>query len=645
MIQSDRYRVERELGSGGMATVYLAQDLKHQRTVAIKVLRPELAASLGTERFLREIEIAARLDHPHVLPLYDSGESAGLLYYVMPFVEGESLRDRLEREGQLPVEDAIRITREVADALSAAHRTGIIHRDIKPENILLSGGHARVADFGIARALSVAGGARLTSSGVAIGTPAYMSPEQAAGQENLDARSDLYALGCVLYEMLAGETPHSGPTAQSIMVKRLTEPVPRLSGLRETVSPALERVVHRILSKSPADRPASAASLIEELDRAAAAKDEWRPSRRVVLVAGAVLAAVVIGVAALRLAQAAGNRPPGSATNAHLARGDRLLKERTIESFAAAMTEYEAAYALDSTDGGTLARIGYAHALFADWGWSYRGLPQRTLRARALDFSERALAADSTLAVAWLARAYALVQLDPYRMRGGAEAFERALRMDSTSAEAWYQYGQAMMYLGRDSVASHAYRKAFELDRDRPMSLMSLAAILRKNGRLAEARQLIDSAVLASRTVSSPYVHVLRGIMALDAGELRMAADEAELALEQDTTYTVPARSLLVRVRVAEGNRSAATEEMTRVLAAITPGNPSPNEVLFAAGALIALGRQDEMLDLLERTTPRGAQLWFYLRNPEFDPLRGDPRFARVVREADPNRPSDQNTP
>ena len=647
MIRSDRYRVDRELGSGGMATVYLAQDLKHQRTVAIKVLRPELAASLGTERFLREIEIAARLDHPHVLPLYDSGESDGLLFYVMPFVEGESLRDRMEREGQLPVDEAIRITREVADALSAAHRLGIIHRDIKPENILLSGGHARVADFGIARAVTAAGGARLTSSGVAIGTPAYMSPEQAAGQENLDARSDLYALGCVLYEMLAGETPHSGPTAQSIMVKRLTEPVPRISALRETVSPSLERVVHRVLAKAPADRPASAVALIEELDRAAAAKEERTPSRRVVWIAGAAVAIVAVIVAATRLVEprTGGARQPSEATAGHLARGDRFLKERTPEAFAAAITEYEAAYRLDSTDGATLARIGYAHALFADWGWGYRGLPQRTLRARALDFSERALAADSTLAVAWLARAYALVQLDPYRMRGASEAFDRSLSMDSTSAEAWYQYGQALMYLGRDSAASHAYRKAFALDRDRPMSLMSLAAILRKNGRLEEARRLIDSAVLASRTVSSPYVHVLRGIMALDAGDVRMAGDEAELALEQDTTYTVPARSLLVRVRAAEGNRDAASEEMRRVLAAVTPGSPAPNEFLFAAAALLALGRKHEMLDLLERTTPRGAQLSFYLRNPEFDPLRADPRFMRIVREADPNRDSDQNTP
>jgi len=199
-----RYRIESELGAGGMATVYLAQDLKHRRQVAIKVLKPELASVLGPERFLREIEIAAQLTHPHILPLYDSGEAEGLLYYVMPYVEGESLRDRITREKQLPLDDALQVARETADALSYAHSHGVIHRDIKPENILLESGHAVVADFGIARAISAAGGERLTETGLAVGTPAYMSPEQAAGEKNLDGRSDLYALGCVLYEMLAG---------------------------------------------------------------------------------------------------------------------------------------------------------------------------------------------------------------------------------------------------------------------------------------------------------------------------------------------------------------------------------------------------------------------------------------------------------
>ena len=640
MILSGRYRVDRELGSGGMATVYLAQDLKHQRTVAVKILRPELAASLGTDRFLREIEITAGLDHPHILPVHDSGEAEGNLYYVMPFVEGESLRDRMTREGQLPIEDAVRIAREVADALSMAHQRNIVHRDIKPENILLSGNHARVADFGIARAITAAGGARLTSVGVAIGTPAYMSPEQAAGSEQLDGRSDIYSLGCVLYEMLAGEPPHSGPTAHSILAKRLTEPVPRLSALRESVSPALNTLVHRALARTPADRTPTAQAFIDALDQASSESVPVSNARRYGLIATGLILVVAVVLLALRIrpVKSPAANASSSAVAGHLARGDNLLKLRTPEAFSSAITEYDAAYGLDSMNAETLARIGYAHALFADWGWSYRGQAMSALRAKALEFSERAIAADSASAAAWLARAYALVQLDPYRMRGAAEAFERSLRIDSTRAEGWYQFGQALMYLGRDSAAIDAYRRAFALDRERPMSLMSLAAILRKNGQLEEARRLIDTAIFASRTVSSPYVRVLRGIMALDAGDVGLAGDEARLALEMDTSYAVPARSLLVRVRVAEGNRSAAMAEMARVLSELTPGETPPNEALFASGALLALGRHREVLDILERSRPRGAQLWFYLRNPEFIPLRNDPRFIKVETDADPRK-------
>src|SRR2546427_2916591 len=221
-----RYAIERELGSGGMATVYLAHDVKHHRPVAVKVLRPEVAAALGPDRFLREVEIAARLNHPHILALYDSGEANGFLFYVMPYVAGESLRHRLAREKQLPVEEALGIARHIASALGHAHAQNVIHRDVKPENILLYEGEAMVADFGIALAVSAAAGERLTETGLVVGTPEYMSPEQALGERELHARSDVYSLGCVLYEMLAGEPPYTGPTAQAVIAKRLTDPVP-----------------------------------------------------------------------------------------------------------------------------------------------------------------------------------------------------------------------------------------------------------------------------------------------------------------------------------------------------------------------------------------------------------------------------------
>jgi TolB-like protein/tRNA A-37 threonylcarbamoyl transferase component Bud32 len=262
---ADRYALEREIGRGGMATVYLAQDLKHDRTVAIKVLQPELSATIGTDRFDREIRVAAKLQHPHILTLYDSGDADGLLYYVMPFVSGESLRDRMDREKLLPIDDAIQITLEVADALGYAHSHGVIHRDIKPENILLTGGHALVADFGIARAVSSAGSdQKLTETGMALGTPIYMSPEQAVGDE-VGPTSDLYSLGCVLYEMLAGTPPFTGPNSRAIMARHAMDPVPGLQVIRDTVPDEIEDAVFFALAKVPADRPQTAAQFAEAL--------------------------------------------------------------------------------------------------------------------------------------------------------------------------------------------------------------------------------------------------------------------------------------------------------------------------------------------------------------------------------------------
>jgi serine/threonine-protein kinase len=260
-----RYAIEREVGSGGMATVYLAHDLRHDRQVAIKVLQPDLAAALGPDRFHREIKTTAQLNHPHILPLLDSGEADGLLYYVMPFVEGESLRERLEREKQLPIEDAVEIARTVAAALSYAHSHDVLHRDVKPENILLSGGEAVVADFGIARAITEAGGDRLTETGISIGTPAYMSPEQAVGEQEIDGRSDIYSLGCVLYETLVGEPPFTGPSAQAVIAKCVSEPVPKITTLRETVPASVEAAINSALAKSPADRFATALQFAEAL--------------------------------------------------------------------------------------------------------------------------------------------------------------------------------------------------------------------------------------------------------------------------------------------------------------------------------------------------------------------------------------------
>jgi eukaryotic-like serine/threonine-protein kinase len=303
---ADRYTVERELGEGGMATVYLARDRKHDRPVAIKVLRPELGAALGAERFLREIQTTAALRHPNILPLFDSGATDagpdGLLYYVMPLVEGESLRARLDRERQLPVDDALRIINEVAAALSYAHGRGIIHRDIKPENILLENGRAIVADFGIARAVMTDGGTVLTQTGLVLGTPVYMSPEQGMGESALDGRSDQYALGCVLYEMLGGEPPYTGPTAMAIAAKRLLEPVPKIQTLRETVPEHVAAALNRALAKTPADRFADVGGFARALVVATATDAQptaKTPRRRWGALAAGLTALVMLTVGAL----------------------------------------------------------------------------------------------------------------------------------------------------------------------------------------------------------------------------------------------------------------------------------------------------------------------------------------------------------
>ena len=303
---ADRYRLERELGAGGMATVYLAHDLKHDRDVAIKVLHPDLGAALGGERFLSEIRTTARLQHPHILPLLDSGEADGLLYYVMPLVNGETLRARLERDRQLPVDEAVRTAREVADALGYAHGLGVIHRDIKPENILLQGGHALVADFGIALAVQQAGGQRMTQTGLSLGTPQYMSPEQAMGERTIDARSDVYALGAVTYEMLAGEAPFTGPSVQAIVARLITEEPRPLSAQRKAVPDHVEAAVLRALEKLPADRYATATEFAAALGNATGATVSTARTRAVATASRSNRTTLLLGgVTALSLAIAA----------------------------------------------------------------------------------------------------------------------------------------------------------------------------------------------------------------------------------------------------------------------------------------------------------------------------------------------------
>ncbi len=310
---ADRYAIERELGQGGMATVYLAEDLRHHRKVALKVLRPEIAATLGAERFHREIQIAAQLQHPNILPVHDSGEAAGFLYYVMPFVEGHSLRERLAREDELPVPEAARMLRDVADALSAAHAKGVVHRDIKPENVLLTGRHALVADFGVAKAVSEATGRQtLTTAGVALGTPTYMAPEQAAASPHMDHRADIYAFGVMAYEMLTGRPPFNAATPQMVLSAHVTEAPVEVTQHRATIPPPLAQLIMRCLEKKAADRPQTADELLPVLDGLATPSGGITPTqtqpvaavgprRRLAVGSAVVVALAIIGVVVAQL--------------------------------------------------------------------------------------------------------------------------------------------------------------------------------------------------------------------------------------------------------------------------------------------------------------------------------------------------------
>src|SRR4051812_48432265 len=340
----DRYQLEGELGSGGQGTVFRAQDQRLSRPVAIKFLRPDVAPLLGPDRFQREIAIAAALTHPNIVPLLDSGGEGVHLYYTMPLVEGESLRRRLTRQTQLPLDDALSITRDVAAALDYAHERGYIHRDIKPENIVLTGDRAIVLDFGIARAIEVAGESAITSGGIVIGTPLYMSPEQASGQQQLDGCTDIYSLGCVLYEMLAGEPPFTGATPQAVVARHLVDPPPKLSVVRRSISPALEEAIEKALAKVPADRYTSGAVMVAALERA-----QRHPGGRA-LIKRRLKRAALVGVPAI-VALSAYLAWPGTAVlDSNKVMGFPILPRGGVQPFAVEQVEEAIGAAMQDTD-------------------------------------------------------------------------------------------------------------------------------------------------------------------------------------------------------------------------------------------------------------------------------------------------------
>jgi len=654
---ADTYTIDRLLGRGGMASVFLAQDLRHRRSVAIKVLDPELAAVLGPDRFLREIEIAGRLQHPHILPMLESGTADGLLYYVMPYVEGESLRERLKREHQLPVEDALRLSREVAGALDDAHHHGVVHRDVKPENILLSGGQAMVADFGIARAIHVAGSLQGTPSGSLIGTPAYMSPEQAAGSTDLDGRSDVYSLGCVLYEMLAGQPPFTGATNESIVGQHLAvEPRP-VTALRTAVPEAASNAIAKALAKMPADRFSTASQFAAAL---AVAPPGTKHAARMRVAAG-------IGVLALAVALGSvvwlRSRPPAAPRSLlvlpfknltgdpgvdYLCEGlaagvlsdlvavpklnvvshttawtyrksEKSIKEIARELGVGAVLEGEVV-----RRGGTLhldAQLVSGGDGFVTWSGSFEHgaddlirLEQEVVRGVAQAVSGRPLPAglpELTRAPTHSPEAYDVylqasrdldLTDDPAAPERAVELCDRALALDPEFALAHAARSKALYRSyarTRDPVlfrqAEEASQRAIQLNPGLLEARLARAQMFRGAGRYAESIAELGEILTVNPNWDEAHRHLAAAY--LDAGNLDHAVASARTATELRPRYWRNWNSLgamLTRKGDYAGAR-AAFEEIIRLAPELNRG------YAYVAGVAMLEGKYDEAIRIYER--------------------------------------------
>jgi tRNA A-37 threonylcarbamoyl transferase component Bud32/tetratricopeptide (TPR) repeat protein len=579
-VLADRYRIEGTLGAGGMATVYLAYDVRHDRKVALKVLRPELSSAVGPDRFQQEIRTIARLTHPHILPLHDSGEAGGLLFYVMPYVQGETLRDRLNREAQLPLDEALEITSEVADALSYAHSQGVVHRDIKPENILLEEGHAVVADFGVARAISAVGADRLTDTGLAVGTPAYMSPEQASGSELIDGRSDVFSLACVLYEMLAGEPPHTGITPQAILARQLSGEIPSLQPVRTSVGPELDDAVKRALAPAPADRYATATEFVEVLRGRGVPRRRRRSSivvaisrrqlrKGLMVVAGvaAVIALVVVVRVVLSVRDArAGERPVTLAVYPFRATGPEAgsLGEGVADLLAAAVDGTLGMAVSDPAglwrplkeSGADLYRVpglDEGVQLTRDVGAPAMVLGALTAVGGRFDINARVYDADGTLRTTL--RAAAPAESLPHavnRLAIGvvAELWERdtlptvpvieSFATQSIDALQAYLEGKGLKRQGLYEDAQEALERAIQLDSTFALAYMELfdvrSWVLFLNAQpFVGLRQIIDQAMKYRDRLTARNRMRVEAMLALDETDGVRAASLLERILEIDS--------------------------------------------------------------------------------------------------------------
>lgn len=627
---ADRYTLERELGQGGMATVYLAEDIKHHRKVAIKVLRPELAAVIGAERFLAEIKTTASLHHPHILPLFDSGEADGLLYFVMPVVEGESLRERIARERQLPLADAIRIASEVASALDHAHRHGVVHRDIKPENILLQDGQALVADFGIAID-QVTAGNRLTGTGISIGTPQYMSPEQALGERALDPRTDIYALGVTLYEALTGTTPFTGPTAQAIVAKVITEKPMPPSRQRREIPAYIDHAVMTAIEKTPERRFDTAAALrlaLMESSLAPARPRRWRPA------ALAIGLATMVAAVALITRQVQTDRPgishvPDSAATRLVADAADLVLRR--QDCARAIEEYSDAAFRDSLFTEAFAGLAMARATCALFGTQN---PRSEFQAAA-NAADKAISLDNRATTAYIARGIARLFHDQ-DWDGAEREFDRATAIDSTRFEPWLFKTWAYVARGQLDSAIGSIGRAKQLAPVAAIVGVRMATVYRYAGRFDAADHAL--AEVLQRDSLLGLARAERVDLELAKSRCREALAAADWLDRHGTLRegTINEQYLLgsvVATWATCGRRAAAVnvvDSLERVGANREYVDPLAVAMIYAS-----LNQPADMYRWLERTVDGHHWGLFFLKQLSmFAPYRGDPQFLELARRA-----------
>lgn len=637
---AERYEVESVLGRGGMATVFLARDIAHDRPVAIKVLHPEIAAGFSIERFLREIRLLASLQHPHILPLHDSGSFDGIPYYVMPFVSGESLRDRLRRDTTLSIPLAIRAISEAASALDYAHRQGIVHRDVKPENILLSDDHVLVADFGIARAAAQSADDKLTGTAMTLGTPAYMSPEQASADNDIDGRSDIYSLACVLFEALCGQVPFTGASPAAIIGSRFVRPAPRIASILPEIPAAIDVALASALSLSPDDRPQSAANFAQMLISSPSA-DVDRKNRRMPIVIGSVvgIAIAALAITAAMLSRSSAGRDSGSSPAARpvappprhavspaalnlYQKGRAILTNPSADGSTRAVAAFQAAIDIDSLFAEAWA--GLAEAYAGKGVGNYYSVPPRPEFQRARFAATHALLLDSTLSEAHTSLALVLMMYD-YDWRGASESLDRAQSYDRGYANTYLFRSFLLGWLGKFDSATASSREAFHMDPNDMRFRLDVGRTLIQAGRFAEAQRELRAAMRMDS--ANARVRTLLGAALIADGQSVEAVKQLERAqkLAAGSTRTTAFR---VAAYAAAGRRRQAQSALDSLIAL---SDRSFVPAMDVAIAWAGIGNRDEALKSLELAyTDRTLRP--LVRDPVFDFLKSDPRYKALLR-------------